>query len=135
MGIGVMCDMLMSQQFHVNLYNTVTYLQEYDNLKDVNEKLSQADTDFWWDEKMDEYNLFIEMGVFEECDLPAGRQEIKSLIIFKLKRKAQNMQVRYKALWIAHGFQAEYGVDFFESFSAMSNPSTQARAIFALAAS
>eukprot|EP00961_Rhodomonas_salina_P236324 3193854-Rhodomonas_salina.1 len=67
---------------------------------------------------MSEYNSFIQMEVFEECDLPPGRRAIESRIIYKLKRDAQNVPVRYKARWIARGFQAEYGVDFFESFSA-----------------
>eukprot|EP00961_Rhodomonas_salina_P137226 1846324-Rhodomonas_salina.1 len=66
MNIGVMCDTQMSQEFHANLYNTVTYSQEYDDSKDVNEALSRPDADFWWDATMSEYNSFIEMDVFEE---------------------------------------------------------------------
>eukprot|EP00961_Rhodomonas_salina_P280571 3789806-Rhodomonas_salina.1 len=95
--------------------------------------MARPDAAEWWACTVDEWQSFLDMGVFEEVDLPAGRRSIQSKLVYKLKRDKYGIPVGYKVWIVARGFQQELGVDFFESFSAMSHP-VHVRAIMALAA-
>lgn len=133
-GITVTLNEPLSTEYNASLLSTVAYSAE--GTKDpvnLHYTLSRGDSAEWWACTVDEWQSFIDMEVFEEADLPPGRRAIESKLVYKLKRDENNIPFRYKARIVARGFQQELGVDFFESFSAMSHP-VHVRAIMALAA-
>eukprot|EP00961_Rhodomonas_salina_P209922 2834498-Rhodomonas_salina.1 len=67
--------------------------------------LLRPDAAEWWAATVDEWQSFIDMEVFEEVDLPAGRRAIQSKLVYKLKRDEFGIPVRHKARIVALGFQ------------------------------
>ena len=134
MGVSVSMNVPVAQAYFTAMLATTQYSFN-DEPKSVEEALNRADADLWWQATIDEleWQSFIELDVFEEQDLPAGRKAIDTRLVYKVKRDANNLPVRWKARLVARGFMAEEGVDFFETFSAMSHP-VHIRALMALAA-
>ena len=72
-------------------------------------------------------------GAFEFIsELPQDRKAIDSKIVFKIKYKADGTYDKHKGRWVAKGFQAKPGVDFFSTFSPMGSLIT-VRSLFAVA--
>ena len=131
MGISVSMNVPVAQAYFAAMLATTRYSFD-DEPKSLEEALNRADADLWWQATIDEWQSFIELDVFEEQDLPAGRKAIDTRLVYKVKRDANNLPIRWKARLVARGFMAEEGVDFFETFSAMSHP-VHIRALMALA--
>ncbi len=64
---------------------------------------------------------------------PKNRQIIKGRWVFKTKLDKNGFIDKYKARWVAKGFQQKYGIDYIETFSNTVKPMVF-RALFALAA-
>ena len=133
-GVAMTLNEPLSTEYNASLLQSVAYSAEgSEDPADLAEAMSRPDAAEWWACTVDEWQSFLDMGVFEEVDLPQGRRAIQSKLVYKLKRDEHGIPVRHKARIVARGFQQELGVDFFESFSAMSHP-VHVRAIMALAA-
>ena len=108
--------------YHQAAATQVFYSATEEDPKSLDEALNRRDADRWWEATMEEWQSFVDRGVFEISDLPPGRRAIDSKIVYKLKKNELGLPERYKARIVARGFQQEIGVDYFESFSAMSHP-------------
>ena len=71
----------------------------------------------WLEAMLDELHSLREHGVFELCELPAGCRPLPAKWVLKIKRGAQGEIERFKARYVAKGFEQVYGVDFFETWA------------------
>jgi hypothetical protein len=133
MGLVMTVNSTIATSYHNSLLQTVDYDAGDGEPRNIEEAMRRPDADQWWACTMDEWQSFQDMGVFDFVPLPKGRRAIDSKIVYKLKRDENNLPIRYKARIVARGFQQQLGVDFFDSFSAMSHP-TSVRAILAVRA-
>ena len=79
----------------------------------IEEALKRPDGAQWWNATMEEWQSFIDRGVFKEVDLPYGHRAIDTRAVFKVKRDENNLPIRHKCRIVERGFQAQEGVDFF----------------------
>jgi hypothetical protein len=78
----------------------------------VAEALSRQDADRWQaaiDEELASCRTF---GVWENCELPTGKQALPSKFVFEQKRDG-----RYKARLVAGGHRQQHGLDFADTFA------------------
>jgi hypothetical protein len=73
---------------------------------------SRPDAARWQAAIDEEIELGREFGVWEECDLPAGKQALPSRFVLDRKRDG-----RYKARLVAGGHRQQYGLDFEDTFA------------------
>jgi hypothetical protein len=64
---------------------------------------------------------------------PDGRKPLDGRWVYKLKRNADGVIVRYKARWCVKGFLQQYGIDFDQTFASVVKPMAF-RVLFAVAA-
>ena len=58
---------------------------------------------------LDELHSLSEHGVFELCELPAGCRPLPAKRVLKIKRGAKGEIERFKARYVAKGFEQVYG--------------------------
>ncbi len=64
-----------------------------------------------------EYDSLIENDTWEITPLPENQQVITGRWCFKLKKDRDGQVLKYKAIWVAHGFKQQEGIDFAETFA------------------
>jgi hypothetical protein len=82
--------------------------------KSVAEALSQPDGPEWEKALLGEVGSCLELGVWEACELPPGKQALPSHFIMERKRDG-----RYKVRLVAGGHRQQYGVDFEETYESV----------------
>ena len=65
----------------------------------------------------DELHSLSEHSVFELCELPDGCSPLPAKWVFKIMRGAQGEIERFKARYVAQGFEQVYEVDFCETWA------------------
>jgi hypothetical protein len=80
--------------------------------KTVVEALSRPDGPEWEKAIFEEVGSCLELGVWEDCELPPGKQALPSHFIMGRKRGG-----RYKARSVARGHRQQYGLDFEETYA------------------
>ena len=73
----------------------------------VADALSRPDAAEWQRAIDDEVASCLQFGVWEECDLPRGKQALPSRFVLERKRDG-----RYKARLVAGGHRQRHGLDF-----------------------
>ncbi len=68
------------------------------------------------------YNSLIENGTWEQVSPPKGANIITKKWCFKLKKYRFGHIMKYKAWWVAHGYQQEEGLDYVKTFAAIVKP-------------
>ena len=71
----------------------------------------------WFETILDELHSLSEHGVFELCELPRGCMPLPAKWVLNIKRGAQGEIERFKARYVAKGFEQVYGVRFFETWA------------------
>ena len=69
-----------------------------------------------------EYDFLIENETWELTSTLENRQVITGRWCFKLEKDRNGQNLKYKAIWVAHGFNQEEGIDFVETFAAVVKP-------------
>ena len=82
----------------------------------LNQAMACIHRERWLEAMLDELHSLSEHGVFELCELPAGCRPLPAKWVLKIKRGAQGEIERFKARYVAKGFEQVYGVDFFETW-------------------
>ncbi|GKF38366.1 ribonuclease H-like domain-containing protein, partial [Tanacetum coccineum] len=78
----------------------------------------EASKDINWINVMnDEISALYENATSELVELPAGRKPIGSIWVFKIKYKSTRDIGRYKARFVAKGFNQKEGIDYEKTFS------------------
>jgi hypothetical protein len=80
--------------------------------RSVAEALSRPDSAEWQRAIDEEIASCLQFGVWEECDLPPGKQALPSRVILERKRNG-----RYKARLVAGGHRQQYGLDFEDTYA------------------
>ena len=78
----------------------------------VAEALSRHDAALWQQAIDEELASCLKHEVWEECDLPPGKQALPSRFIFERKRNG-----RHKARLVAGGHRQQHGLDFDETYA------------------
>jgi hypothetical protein len=81
------------------------------------EAMKSPDAELWKVAIEEELGSLEANGTWEFCDLPEGRRSVDYKWVFKVKRDAAGMIVRYKARLVARGFTQVEGEDFEETFA------------------
>ena len=82
-----------------------------------NQAMACIHRECWLEAMLDEQQYLSEHGVFELCELPAGCRPLPAKWVLKIKRGAQGEIERFKARYVAKGFEQVDGVDFFETWA------------------
>lgn len=88
-----------------------------DDPQSIEEALSRYDAYLWTQAISDEYNSLLHNDTWELVDLPVDRKAIANKWIFKTKRNADGVVVRYKVRLVIKGFSQHKGIDYHETFS------------------
>ena len=83
----------------------------------LNQAMACFHRERWLEAMLDELHSLSEHVVFELCDLPAGCRPLPAKSVLKIKRGAQGEIERFKARYVAKGFEPVHGVDFFETWA------------------
>ncbi|XP_038904288.1 uncharacterized mitochondrial protein AtMg00820-like [Benincasa hispida] len=73
---------------------------------------------------LEEYEALIRNNTWSLTPLPQDRKVIGSKWVFKLKQTPSGEIARYKARLVAQGFNQDYSIDYFETFSPVVKPTT-----------
>ena len=98
-----------------------------------NQALQGSDAKQWFLAMKDEVQSLITNQVWEECDPPAYGNVLKGRWVFRKKLNSDGTIAKYKARWVAKGFNQIYGVDYEETFASVVKPMSY-RPLFAIAA-
>ena len=91
----------------------------------LNQAMACIHRERWLEAMLDELHSLSEHGVFELCELPAGCRPLPAKWVPKIKRGAHGEIERYKARYVAKGFEQVYEVDFFETWAPIGRYATQ----------
>lgn len=80
-----------------------------------------------------EFKSLIDNGTWRLMEKPQGVTVVKGRWVFTIKRTASGEIARYKARWVARGFTQQHGVDYDDTYAAVTKPST-VRMLFSLVA-
>lgn len=81
----------------------------------------------------EEYDALVENHTWDIVYIPDGQKVLKGKWVYKLKTSNEGTVSRYKARWVAKGFEQREGIDYAETFSPVAK-SCSVRILFALAA-
>ena len=101
--------------------------------RNVREAIESSDASEWELAMQEEFESLIANGTWELTPLPKGRKAVKCKWVFKTKKDARGVVVRFKARLVAKGCSQVEGVDFSETFAPVAKFNT-IRVILALAA-
>ena len=87
----------------------------------------------WLEAMRSEHKSLIDNGTWSLVDRPADRNILTGRWTYKLKRGPNGEILRYKARWVARGFEQMEGIDYNETFASVVKLMSY-KALFAIAA-
>ena len=79
-------------------------------------KRSQS-RDEWLEAMTKEFNSLVDNKTWELCELPAHKKSLGGRWVFPLKKDENGEVVKYKARYVAKGFNQIFGSDYLETFA------------------
>ena len=79
-------------------------------------KKSQS-RDEWLEAMIKEYNLLVDNKTWQLCELPAHKKSLGGRWVFALKKDENGEIGKYKARYVAKGFNQIFGSDYLETFA------------------
>ena len=79
-------------------------------------KMSQS-RDEWLEAMTKEFNSLVDNKTWELCELPAHKKSLGGRWVFALKKDENGEVVKYKARYVAKGFNQIFGSDYLETFA------------------
>ena len=103
------------------------------DLPSLKEAMQSPEASEWKEAMQREYDALIENGTWKLVKRPTDQHVLTAKWAFKRKRDIDGNIKRYKARWVARGFEQREGVDYFETFAAVVKPQTN-KVLFAMTA-
>lgn len=94
--------------------------------------ITGADKEIWSVSIKEECDSLEENKTWTVVARPTHQRVLSGKYVFKIKTNSSGQPDRYKARWVARGFEQEYGVDFKETFASVVKPMSY-RVLFAIA--
>lgn len=94
--------------------------------------ISSRESEHWQAAMKAEYDSLIQNETWQETEPPSGTHVLRGRWVYALKWKDGHIE-RYKARWVAKGFEQLYGVDYEQTFAGVAK-SVAIRILIALAA-
>jgi hypothetical protein len=110
----------------------VTANQDADPLL-YNEAVSSADRKQWESAMQDELDSLAKNHTWRLTDLPRGRRALQGRWVYRKKIGQDGSVTKFKARWVAKGFEQQYGVDFDQTYASVVKPMSY-KTLFAIAA-
>ncbi|KAJ8127933.1 hypothetical protein O1611_g5703 [Lasiodiplodia mahajangana] len=119
-------------------YTAVMYEQAWHSAalsepRTYKEALQSPHAEDWLKGMNDEIQSIIDNQSWDIIDDPGGLNILSGKWVYKIKLGLNNEVLRYKARWVARGFEQTHGIDFQETFASVIRQKTY-RTLFALAA-
>ena len=99
----------------------------------LKQAMNGGEVEEWKKAMQVEYDALISNGTWKLVDRPSDQHVLTAKWAFRRKRDIEGNIKRYKARWVARGFEQREGVDYFETFAAVVKASTN-KALFAISA-
>ena len=91
----------------------------HDLPKTIHEALAGPQKAQWKEACNQELQALESKSVWTLVDAPPGRKVLKGRWVLNIKLQADGTIARYKARWVAKGFEQIEGIDFFDTFSSV----------------
>lgn len=101
--------------------STKDMTQLTDEPRTLTEVKQRPDWEQWKEAMCEEMSNLAEKQVYEEVELPIGKQAIPSKWVFKLKRQITGQIDKYRSRLVALGFRQKAGLDYDEIFAPTSS--------------
>ena len=99
----------------------------------IEEVMTSPNKNKWIQAMKEELQSLVDLGVFEEVNMPKNREPVGSRWVFEIKKGTTEGELRFKARIVAKGYSQISGVDYNEKYSPVVKMESL-RAILALAA-
>lgn len=100
-------------------------------LKTYKAAITGADKETWSVSIKEECDSLEENKTWTMVTRLTHQRVLSGKYIFKIKTNSSGQPDRYKARWVARGFEQEYGIDFKETFASVVKPMSY-RVLFAI---
>ena len=120
---GMAVNMAISAVISKELQEPLTYEQA----------LASLETELWKQAMNEEVQALEENHTWQIVDSPSNAKVLGGKWVYRIKRGVDGEPSRYKARWIAKGYEQIYGIDFEETYAAVVKSATY-RILFALIA-
>src|SRR5262249_46088621 len=104
-----------------------------DDPQSVQEARNSINWAEWLEAIKDEYQKLVNMGTLLIVDPPTGRKILKGKLVFKTKRDQNSRIEKFKARFVAKGYEQQYGRDYDQTYASTCHSATW-KIIIALAA-
>ena len=96
--------------------------------------MGQQDSAKWLQAAKEEFASLIDNNTWDLVEPPHHQKILLGKWVFKYKRGISGKILRYKARWVAKGYEQQFGIDYDQTFASVVKPMSY-KALFAIAAS
>jgi hypothetical protein len=96
--------------------------------------MGQQDSAKWLQAAKEEFASLIDNNTWDLVEPPHHQKVLPGKWVFKYKRGISGKILRYKARWVAKGYEQQFGIDYDQTFASVVKPMSY-KALFAIAAS
>jgi hypothetical protein len=96
--------------------------------------MGQQDSAKWLQAAKEEFASLIDNNTWDLVEPPHHQKVLPGKWVFKYQRGISGKILRYKARWVAKGYEQQFGIDYDQTFASVVKPMSY-KALFAITAS